>query len=54
MNPTLDNETLKDKLASQLDIYELLNLLELSERELLDFLTDQIEEYKEECLAAIS
>jgi len=47
-------EELKDQLAAQLDVYELLNLLGLTERELLDYLTEPLEEHKEECLAALN
>jgi len=47
-------EELKDRLASKLDIYELLDLLGLTERELLDYLDDVLEEHEEECLAALS
>jgi len=47
-------EELKDELAARLDIFELLDVLELTERELLDYLTDYIEDNKEKLMAALS
>lgn len=44
---------LKDKLATELDIVEILDLLNIEERELLDYLDDLLIENKEELLRAL-
>ena len=50
--PTLDE--LKDRLAAKLDPWEILDLLQITERELLDFLDEPLEDNKEKLLAALN
>lgn len=47
-------EELKDRVAAALDIYELLDLLGLTERELLDYLDEPIEDNRQQLLSALS
>lgn len=39
------NEELKDLIAAKLDVYQLLDILELDVPELLDYLDDRLDQY---------
>ena len=51
MHPTL--EELKDRISIGLDITEIMDILDVSERELLDYLDDLINEHREDFLSCL-
>lgn len=52
--PTTNIDEIKNRLAAALDIYEILDLLGLTERELLDYLDEPIEEQRQQIISALS